>query len=275
MKTIFTNSEITHVFAQQTQNEGRTSNNGMFFYGKKIYSYGYHYLLAEFIDDNTIVINNSGYSVSTSKHINLVTNATRQYNQYFYLDIDLKNVTYQIKNASEKIIKARKKEVYANIIISKFESLTDFLKKYKKVNDLKSNEYKEIKKIYNAISKDKDKYIQLAQERTKKEQEREKKKFNEALTKFFNYELNYISTKTNEDFLRISQDGTQIETTQGVKIDIQEAKILYKMIQEGKDIKGLRISNYTIISINGTLKIGCHKINIKNVHQIGKQIINF
>jgi hypothetical protein len=82
-------------------------------------------------------------------------------------------------------------------------------------------------------------------------------------------------SKKNEDFLRISEDRTQIETTQGVKIDIQEAKILYKMIQEGKDIKGLRISNYTIISINGTLKIGCHKINIKNVHQIGKQIINF
>ena len=81
MKTIFSNSDLVHTFAQQTQQEGRTPNNGMFFYNQKIYSYGYHYLLGEFLDSETILINNSGYSVSTGKHISLVSNATRQYKQ--------------------------------------------------------------------------------------------------------------------------------------------------------------------------------------------------
>ncbi len=76
MKTVFTNSEIVHAFNLQDQPNGRTLNGSMYFEYKKIYSYGSHYLLGEFIDNNTIIINNKGYSVTTSKHISLLTNAT-------------------------------------------------------------------------------------------------------------------------------------------------------------------------------------------------------
>lgn len=289
MKKVFNNSEICHIYAQQSQNEGRTTNNNIFFYDNKIYSYGYHYKLAEIIENNTILINDSGYSNSTAKHINLITNATRQYEQYFYSDICLNNVYNSIINASKQIIKARLKERYANLIMLKFESLINFANEFKRVPkqnnytqdsfltliELKQNEqFQEIEKIYNEIAKDKDKFIELGKERERKEKEKKQKEFNESLEKFFNYQINYITLKTDTDFLRISQDKTMIETTQGVKIPIQEAKKLYLMIQEGKDIKGVRISNYVVISINGTLKIGCHKIDIKNVHEIGQILIN-
>jgi hypothetical protein len=289
MKKVFSNSEICHVYAQQTQNEGRTSANNIFFYENKIYSYGYHYKLAEIIENNTIIINNTGYSNSTAKHINLITNATRQYTQYFYNDICLNNVYDSILSASKSIIKARLKERYANLIISKFENFINFANEFNKVVksnnhtqdsfltliELKQNEqFQEIQKIYNEIAKDKDKFIEAGKERERKEKERKQREFNESLEKFFNYEINYITLKTDEDFLRISQDKTQIETTQGVKIPIQEAKKLYELIQLEVEIKGYRISNYTVISINGTLKIGCHKINVKNVHEIGQKLIN-
>ena len=51
MKTVFNNSEVCHVFAQQEQEYGRSGN--IFFEGKKIYSYGYHYLMGNIINDNT------------------------------------------------------------------------------------------------------------------------------------------------------------------------------------------------------------------------------
>jgi hypothetical protein len=54
MKTVFTNNEIFHVFNEQKQETGRTPNRNIFFENNKIYSYGYHYLLGEFIDENTI-----------------------------------------------------------------------------------------------------------------------------------------------------------------------------------------------------------------------------
>ena len=56
MKTVFTNSEIVHVFNEQNQNDGRTSNGSMYFYNNKIYSYGSHYLLAQFLDSQTVLL---------------------------------------------------------------------------------------------------------------------------------------------------------------------------------------------------------------------------
>jgi hypothetical protein len=50
-----------------------------------------------------------------------------------------------------------------------------------------------------------------------------------------------------------------------------EGRLLYKMIKQGKDIKGHKIGYYTVISVNGVLTIGCHKI--KNFKEIGEQLI--
>jgi hypothetical protein len=286
MKTIFTNTELVHTFAQQTQQEGRTSTNGMFFVSNKIYSYGYHYLLAEILPNNVVLINDSGYSNSTAKHINLITNATRQYKQYFFNDICFNNVYNSVTNASKSIVKAIKKERYANEIITKFESFTNFLNLFDKAiikgyNEyhlqdkrvfIKDEKYKEIKKIYKAIEKNKDLFVEQAKEREAKAKIKEEKKYKEQLTKFFNYEINYITNKTKIDYLRISEDKTQIETTQNVKVSIDEAKQLYNMIEQGKDIKGVKISNYVVISLNGVLKIGCHNINTDNMKQIGELI---
>lgn len=273
MKTVFNNSDLVHTFAQQSQNEGRTSNNCLFFRDNKIYSFGYHYLLGEFLDSNTILINNKGYSVSTAKHINMLISATRQYKQYFTNDVELNLVYDNIKDNFEKLGKAIKPAKYIIPIIKKFESLNEFLTLYKKTDDLKSDKFKEIKKIYSSLKKDEAKFLEQIKISEKKKAAKELKKFNEDLTKFLNHETNYIYTKSiKEDYLRISLDKTQIETTQGVKIDVSEAFTLYRMIEAGKDIKGYQISNYTVISLNGHLKIGCHNINVKNMHKVGKEL---
>ena len=67
MKTVFTNSEIVHAFNLQDQPHGRTSNGSMYFRDNKIYSYGSHYLLGEFIDDETIIIEDSVVGVNAGK----------------------------------------------------------------------------------------------------------------------------------------------------------------------------------------------------------------
>lgn len=275
MKTVFSNSELVHTFAQRTQSEGRTPSGGMFFRDDKIYSYGYHYLLGEFINNETIVINNKGYSNSTSKQIGMLMDATRQYRQLFTIDIDITQVKSRIDIASDNLKRANKPELYVTKIIRDFEVLTDYLKEFKKVNTLKSEEYKTIKKIYSSIKKDEDKYIEQAKERGKKEKEKQLILFNQKLDKFFNYEIDGIyGGDIKEDYLRVSLDGTKIETTQRVIIDIDDARKLYRMIENKVDIKGYRISNYTVISLNGHLKIGCHNINVKNMHEVGARINN-
>lgn len=274
MKKVFSNSELVHTFAQRSQEEGRTPSGGMFFQGDKIYSYGYHYLLGEFIDEKTIIINNKGYSSSTGEHIGLLMNATRQYRQIFTKSTDIDLVKYRIIEASEKLKNARKPDIYVTSIINDFEVLTDYLKEFKKVNIVKSDDYKAIKKIYSALKKDEGKYIEQAKERGKKEKAKAEKVLQENLVKFFNYEINSIRGRDiKEDFLRVSQDGTQVETTQQVRIDIVDAQNLYRMIKAGKDIAGERISNYRVESLNGHLVVGCHRINVKNMHEVGERIL--
>lgn len=273
MKKVFSNSELVHTFAQRSQEEGRTPSGGMFFEGDKIYSYGYHYLLGKFIDEKTIIINDRGYSSSTGKQIGMLRNATRQYRQLFTTDIEVNVVSPRIIEASEKLKNANKPEKYVSTIIRDFEVLTDYLKEFKKVNDIKSDTYKIIKKIYSALKKDEGKYLELAKERGKKEKAKAEKVLQENLIKFFNYEINSIRGRDiKEDYLRVSRDGTQIETTQQVRIDIAEAQTLYRMIKVGKDISGERIGSYRVNSLNGHLVVGCHRINVKNMHEIGAKI---
>lgn len=68
MKTVFTSDEIAHVWAQQNVSTGRCAAN-MHFSGPSFYSYGTE--IARFIEHKgkrAVILNETGYSVSTSRH---------------------------------------------------------------------------------------------------------------------------------------------------------------------------------------------------------------
>jgi hypothetical protein len=104
------------------------------------------------------------------------------------------------------------------------------------------------------------------------EKKKEAERLIDALADFKAYKINRISNQS-QDYLRVSKDGLDIETSQGARVDIDSAKLLYTLIKNGKDIKGHRIGNYTVISLNGVLTIGCHHINTDSMREIGEQII--
>lgn len=274
MKKVFTTAnDVIHLFAQQTQDHARSSN--CFFYGKTIYSYGHHYTLAEFIDDKTILINDRGYSATTAKHIGIVRYATRQYRQFFVTKTNLQYVHREIISLKDKLATARKPEKYINEILSLWQSINEFID-YRKDKITKTlDNYKEIKRIVKALQSDSTQYKEkLAIAKRLEEQAKKRKdarEIKQALTKFNNYEINSFRVG-DKDYLRMSLDGEKVETSQGIKIYVSEASKLYKMICNGVDIKGHRIGGYVVTSINGTLKIGCHNIDMDSVHNVGKQL---
>ena len=282
MKTVFSSTdEAIHVFAQQQQIDIKNSSRSIFCersnydsnYADKIYSYGYHYLLGQFIDKNTILINDKGYSVTTSKHISSLRYATRQYKQFFVTETDLKIVHYSVNTLYKKWIKARKPELYLGEINRLFNKLNEYIE-YRKLKVKRSSEYKSIAKIYNLVNNDtKVDLEQFRKEQKRNEQQRQRKELNKKLDLFYSYKTNFVRIGQNEDYLRLSYCSEYVETTQGVKVPIKEAKILYKMILDGKDIKGYKIGYYTVIGLNGVLKIGCHKINKKSMHEIGQKLL--
>jgi len=257
MRKVFSSaSETIHVFAQRSQEEGRCSN--VFFEGDKVYSYGTHYLLAEFIDNGEAIIINEGYSSTTSKHISYVTSATSHYKQYFKSDIDVNLVYLRINKNFNLLPTARKKEKYINEIVKSYNNLKAWDK-----FDKKSQQWKEIKSMYRKVSSvNLDDF--LAAEKKKKQKAQDVK-----LQKFFNFEVNRVNGSV--DYLRIN--GDFVETTQQIRIPREDAKALYKAIVAGVDVTGRKINYYTINKVDKSyLTAGCHKISMKNIKEIGKQL---
>lgn len=274
MKKVFSTSfDVIHVYAQRTQEEGRSRN--CYFYGDKIYSYGSHYLLGEFITnkDNelAIIINDEGYSSTTSKHISEITGATSQYKQFFTKQIKEKLVNSTLSDLRNKLPRANKKHKYikeALVLIRKYD---EFIL-WKGINyDQDIQEYKdffsseECLKILE-LGSEKDKLAEIAL------QEKIQKDIEDDLVKFYNYEINSVF-RTPNSYLRLSLDKKYVETSQHVKIPIKEATVLYKMILADKDIKGYNIEGYTVIGINGHLKVGCHNIPRAEVDRVGQELL--
>ena len=285
MKKVFQNtSEVIHVFAQQSQSEGRNGTSSIYFKDNKIYSYGSHYLLGEFINSDTIIINDFGYSVTTSKHINELRNATSQYNQFFASSIDIKNVQIEINYNLKKLAKANKPQIYISNIIKLGNNLTKWVK-FCKDNKIKKEHFYRYNYIVNKSDYNYKKMVKIAKslltpeaiEKIKakgkkdaiKQKAKDKKELKTKLDKFNAYKIDRFKIG-QFDYLRLSENGQFVETSQNIRIDKSEAKKLYFAIKKKVDIKGQKIGYYTVNKIdNKALTVGCHKICIKSVQKVG------
>lgn len=282
MKKVFSKtSDVVHLFAQQTQNEARNQSGNLFFKDGIIYSYGAHYELAKWIKnydgETAIYINDAGYSNTTSKHINEIKQATRQYKQFLYSNI---NIVRELNYFADKLKTAIYKEKYKYKAFSLFASYVEY-KKWKHGNDYKTfiDPYVETamlmfdNNIYDIASK----LEKYGKEWREKEKQRKQKEYDRAVYKFKNYEINSFRSHPESclyDVVRISMDMKYIQTNMNVSIPLPTAKAFYKMIKQGREIKGYKIDNYTVIGFNDSLQIGCHYIDKDNVFEIGEKILS-
>lgn len=187
--------------------------------------------------------------------------------------------------ANDKLVTARKKELYVDQILSLWNSLNKYLEyrraaaklSRKNFQPYHTAEYKAITTVVNAISKDIDKFIASMKESrakaAKMKAKQDAKRLAKALADFNEYKTDSFRIG-EEDYLRLSKEGDAVETSQGVRVSINGAKLLYSAIKSGQDIVGRHIDSYTVKAINGVLTIGCHRINMASVKQIGEQLIN-
>lgn len=83
MKTVFSTRQCVHVWAQQSQEKGRSSKGSIFFQDKTIWSYGTHFPMAHFWNDETVIINSDSYSSTTQKHMSYVRQAVNHKNRLY------------------------------------------------------------------------------------------------------------------------------------------------------------------------------------------------
>lgn len=102
MRRVFSShQDCADVWAQQRQESGTTGKGRVFFEGEIIYSYGRHFPMARFIDnangERVVLVNESRYSVSTSKHQGIVRHVLHRHHpnmQRIYVPTQLLHVWF-------------------------------------------------------------------------------------------------------------------------------------------------------------------------------------
>lgn len=267
MKTVFNSADCVHTFAQRSQQNGRSSN--LFFEGDKIYSYGYHYLLGEFVNDGAaIVINDRGYSNTTAKHISLLRQATRQYRQFFTSYTDDKLFTEKLNSLSKSLANARKPEIYIGEATSLIESRNEYLSFIGR-ND--SGEIQALKGQFLSEAKV-ESLIEVMKQRAKQAKEDTAKKEAQDTEKFLTFKTDWA--RLSFDVVRF--DGETFQTSQGLKFDKSECLQMYTALKTpNTNLKGERFKHYTILEhTQNTIKIGCHTFKTEHLLNVGQQVFS-
>jgi hypothetical protein len=292
MKKVFSSHrDVCHVFAQQSQYQGQASN--IFFEGPAIYSYGHHFLMGLFVTNDkgeeAILLNGYSYSTSTAKHQGILRQSTRQYKQITlpYLRSDsgraqqwregttsekLRETTSEVvesslaklKDIEKKLSNARKPEIY----IHQAQQINHTISEYFLFIGIDvPAELQDALKICTPTPA----ILEAIKERQRQEAEREQARQREQIEKWLSGEIDYPG-RLSYDILRRKGEG--VETSQGVKMTIQEAKAIYLQLlnQQLKPGDQVLQAGYKVISVNGTVKIGCHTFQTDYLLTFGKSI---
>lgn len=313
LKEVFSNSsEVAHIWALGEYPRGRNSQGNMYFKNKVIYSYRDSFPIAKMMDDGVVLVTTRTYSNTTSKHMWDVRRAIPRLSKIIKCtDVDIVmpqridgkwincyqheyNIKAYLKECEEWAVKAVGAKSRRNDYLTEAKKCITSIKEYAeyfKLNTVKCPVLKELKK---------DKYIDLeklvldvtkikVKEKAELKQRQEvlKQESIENLEKWRRgdiYKVTYDNIFCQGDNVRlrvIYKDSTpdKIETTKGVKMSIETADHLYKILKN-KTKEITQISNIPTSVGNRTISLknkegitsGCHFIEYKEIELIANQL---
>ena len=299
MRTKFTNSELSHIWANQTQSHGKGSN--MFFEHETIYSYGYHFKIAQYVTNKDgqkcIFLNSRSYSNSTNKQQSLVFRSIPPNVQFYRVvsfinDMEFQkvahreNLTHYI-NEAEKLqqltIKANKLKMgYLNqldiqidifnkyVLFFGLHDLEQFtsnclhglsLKERYETVTAWAKEYTNSEELKKWQIKDKEKQRQA--EIKAKEEAKEK------IELFRQFKISAIYANLGHYLLRYNKETDNIETSGGVKMSKDLFLSAYQRLINNELLRGQHVDRYTFNGIDGDIvSVGCHKIPMTEINSI-------
>lgn len=303
MKKVFsTSSEVMHLFANQRQEQATNQSRNAYFNLYGLFSYGSHYQLAKHLKGGAILINDLGYSVTTSKHINEISQASRHKTQFYSSNILIDEVLPTIEGLLKKLPKARTRKLeYIATIKALFNSFQKF-QQYAKDNNIKALRWsnnniikaqidkrgKEYKRLL-FIAKNMQNLDILESEVIKEKARQDKKeatKQRQLIKAYRNKKTNFARLKNDLLSLRYDIDKSDnlehyIHTSQNVRITLNDGikaiegleALKYSSCKINAYLKGEKIGWHTIKGAqNNALIVGCHSIKFEEIKRLAKQI---
>jgi len=280
MKKVFRNAdEVIHAFAQKPYNkdaEGRSGN--IYFDGFSLYSYGRHYELARYLDIETVLINDTGYSVTTAKHISKARHALSQYRRFYVSLCNPEAVSAQLMVLRVRLSKARKPSKYINEafgIIEAYKSYTHWAESHPNRDDmpyLKSAYRLQVDELANFFesftnSEEMQAAFKAEREAEKKRQELNAQKFCDAFYAFEPFEALRNAARLPYSLIRVN--GEFVETSQNIRLPLTVARAALRRLDSGALKIGDRIDSYGVKDITTEyIRIGCHLIKIQDIRRV-------
>lgn len=272
------NREVCHRWANCTDQNNTGSN--LFNEGRRLYSYGHHFLLAELFPHSSrgdiALVNEQNYSSTTAKHKRYALDALAS--TWRYIEVPRPgpetaadhavNIAHLIANQNNALIKLSRARIRAQWYIDTIDqNAADYAayvkrfpesKKAGKLPKIKAADMAEYKKLAN-IYRDREEKARAIREQVRAE----KDAANLAA---------WRRGENNQTFyympiaLRLSADGLQVQTSRGASVDVDAARKLYHAWASGANIHGLTIGSYTITSASREhVTIGCHEISAAEI----------
>ena len=298
-KVLKNHSEVAHFWANKVQSEGKASN--MFFESDIIYSYGYHFPIAKHIKKDVILFTSDNYSISTSQHKSIVRQSIphnktvltvpiisgRYSSGDLSIDHHEKNVEYLISEIKNNVGKSNRSRKYKEHYLNTVNSLITELKQYLKIFRIKSKLPNKLKNAVNIALKFNLSYyseiIKAEQQQQKKAEAirkaEQEKKFFKKLKEWKSNDIDNLPYYEKQ-YLRLKRNGWNngewcgdVQTSLNVTISIEIFKKYYAILKSGKSLVNEKISHYRVNKQdNKLLTIGCHKIELAEIHSIAEQI---
>lgn len=267
------NNQLAHIWANQTKENGK--GNNMFFEGKKIYSYGTHYQIAELFEvkgKTVVFVNSNGYSNTTAKHTSIVCQACSHLEQFH---IPFMKDFYSYSYRSKQYFEPNKQsiadfllQIVNNHIYEQKQARTNgryveaAKREYRKYESFCNLfDLDPVKVDFSEVEEIAQKCVLRYEETEKKKAERAAKADAEKLQKWLTGEYNGTLYNIPVHF-RIKNG--KVQTTKGAYVSLEAAKRLYQMQKKGMDILGEKIDGFTVTKNDGnTVTISCHKIQME------------
>jgi len=306
MKKVFTNGMACHVWAQQTQEEGRNSKSSIFFEGKTIYSYGKHFWIGHFIKPNVVFTNSKRYSVTTGQHQDDVRDAIwgRTVYEVPSTDDHSENVAYlqaeieislkgaekarrskgfnfvspALESAKFQIQRARQNEsVYQNYCLE-FKLTPDFVFPSARVVEIIKKKTEQAAKWDDPKSEAKRAVDKLKREKAKRK--REIIRTREGVKRFRSGGTFHGYCDFGAVLLRL--EGDMVKTSERAEMPVKFAKAIWQVVAKCKaskttftpNGKTLNAGHFQVhkIEANGTLTAGCHTIKYGILKNMARQL---
>ena len=285
MRTVLQHTnEVVHYWANAVQQEGRNGTSSVFFNGEWIYSYGFHFCMARHLSNRAVAVTTRTRSSTTARHLSAVLSATRHLKTVRCNDPgetareNMAHARNRIRNCLDYADAPRIRQATRDKHKAEALRIADEANEYLRAIPAVESECQEaidttaLESVRAClVSIDAARANLIAEQALARRRE-----LDDALT-FWRSRAVTVRTGLYSlpAALRLSEDGSWVQTSHGAEIPVEDAIKLWpailRVMSGSKDYTpGTPIGSYQLTQIraDGSIQVGCHDIAFSEIERI-------